>query len=171
MLKALEKELRALADVSIDHLRNEITNRFDARATDEQVQAIKDFIFLMPPTLKVLSRYWDDAKTPAQAKNLAGLIITYVYHPNDLLSEEEHGLFGYLDDAYLVVASFLKIQDMYIRDWEDKSELERDLMERAKNLIHTPQIVIPKVSERIDSIIKDWYEGKIEDISGRMSQH
>lgn len=170
MLKALQKELRELADVSIEKLRDEITKKFNSRATDEQVQAIKDFIFLMPPALKILSMYWSDKKTPAKTKKLAGLILTYVYHPNDYINDKEYGLFGYLDDAYLVVSSFLKIQDMYIRNWDDKSELERDIIQRSKRLINAPQIVIPKISERIDSTIDDWLDGKIDDMVGKLSQ-
>ena len=169
MLKALQNELRKLADVSIDQLHQEISKRSGARATEEQVHAIKDFIFLMPPTLKVLSKYWSDKKTPHEAKSLSGLIITYIYHPQDLISDDEHGLFGYLDDAYLVVSSFLKIQDMYIRNWDEKSELERDLIERARALINAPQIVIPKVTERIDLVIEDWMAGKIDNIMGKLN--
>jgi len=161
MLQALQNHLRQLASQDNDKFREEITARFKTKATDEQVQAIKDFIFLMPPTLKVLSQYWNDKKTPANVRNIARMIIAYVFHPQDLLSEEKHGLFGYLDDSYLVVSTFLKIQDMYIRNWDEKSELERDLIERAKTLINVPRLVIPEITDKIESTIEDWLKGKV----------
>ncbi len=171
MLKALQEQLRLLADNSMDQFGREISKRIDSKATEEQIQTLKDFVFLMPPTLKVLSRYWNDKNTPHQAKTLAGLIITYVYHPNDLISDDEHGLFGYLDDSYLVVASFLKIQEIVLTNWDDKSELERDLEGRAKKLINAPQIVIPEATDQIDKVIKDWFEGKIDDIMDNLNKN
>jgi len=164
MLRALQNHLRDLAEDKTGKLKSEIEARWGDEVTEDQVHAIKEFIFLLPPSLKVLSQYWSDKKTPAKLKNLAGLIITYVYHPHDLISDKEHGLFGYIDDAYLVVASFLRIQDMYIRDWADKSELERDLIERAKELINVPKLIIPDEATEIDDSITRCLDGKIEDV-------
>jgi uncharacterized membrane protein YkvA (DUF1232 family) len=162
MLKALQNQLRILADNDIDRLRRELARRFGFRATDEQVEAIKEFIFLMPPALKVLSRYWNDKAVPSNIKRLANSILTYIYHPQDLISEDEHGLFGYLDDAYLVVSTLSRIQDLYIRNWEEKSELERDLIERTKNLINAPRIVIPDTVEFIDKALDKYIKGEID---------
>jgi len=164
MLKALQDHLRGLANDKSGRLKKEIEARWGDEVTEDQIHAIKEFIFLMPPCLKVLSQYWNDRKTPAKIKSLAGLIITYVFHPHDLISDEEHGLFGYIDDAYLVVASLLRIQDMYIRDWADKSELERDLIERAGSLINAPRLVIPDDIAKIDNSITKCLDGKIEDV-------
>jgi uncharacterized membrane protein YkvA (DUF1232 family) len=164
MLKALQTQLRALAEKDADRLRQEIAKRFGFKATDEQVHAIKEFIFLMPPTLKVLSQYWGNKSVPSNIKRLANSILTYVYHPHDLISENEYGLFGYLDDAYLVVSTFSRIQDLYIRNWDDKSELERDLIERTKKLINAPKLVIPDTVEIIDSALDKLINGKIESL-------
>jgi uncharacterized membrane protein YkvA (DUF1232 family) len=171
MLRALQNHLRDLAEDKTGKLKKEIEVRWGDEVTEDQVHAIKEFIFLMPPCLKVLSQYWSEKKTPAQAKNLAGLIITYVYHPHDLISDEEHGLFGYIDDAYLVVASFLRIQHMYIHDWAEKSELERDLIERAKELINAPKLVIPDEAAKIDDSITRCLDGKIEDVGALLASH
>jgi len=169
MLRALQSHLRDLAEDKTGKLKKEIKARWSGEVTDDQVHAIKEFIFLMPPCLKVLSQYWSDRKTPANTKNLAGLIITYVYHPHDLISDKEHGLFGYIDDAYLVVASFLRIQDMYIHNWADKSELERDLIERSRELISAPKLVIPDEAAKIDDSITRCLDGKIEDVASLLA--
>lgn len=159
MLKALQNHLRNLANEKNGLLKKEIEQRWGDEVTDEQVQSIKEFIFLMPPALKVLSKYWSEKTTPSDAKHLAGLIITYVYHPHDLISDEKYGLFGYIDDAYLVVSSFLNIQDMYLRNWDEKSEMELDLAQRARDLINVPRLLVPEETKAIDKAISGWQKG------------
>ena len=108
MLKALANQLRNLATEDEAGFRECIRKRLGGGPTDEQVKAVKEFIFLLPPVLQQLSDYWSDEACPSQAKKLSVRIITYIYSPDDYLPEEEHGLFGYLDDAYLVVSAFLR---------------------------------------------------------------
>lgn len=170
MLQALQNHLRSLASDKSDKLKKEIEAHWGREVTEEQAQAIKEFIFLMPAALKVLSQYWSEKKTPSAAKHLAGLIITYVYHPHDLISDNEHGLFGYIDDAYLVVSSFLRIQDMYIHDWNEKSELERNLAQRARELINVPQLLVPSETLIIDEAIDNWQEGGEKDIFSHLAK-
>ena len=170
MLTALQNHLRALAGESNGRLKKEIESRWGDKVTEEQVHKIKEFIFLMPPALKVLSKYWSEKTTPHEAKHLAGLIITYVYHPHDLISDKEHGLFGYIDDAYLVVSSFLRINDMYLHNWDEKSDMERDLAKRAKELIEVPRLLIPEETKKIDETIESWQNGNPEEIFNHLSK-
>lgn len=156
MLKALADQLRTLAREDEQGLRKSIERHLGGRATEEQMKAVKEFIFLLPPVLQQLSDYWKDESLPSEAKRLSGHIITYIYNPDDYLPEEEHGLFGYLDDAYLVVSAFLRIQDSYLRDWQDKSAMELKLVERARELIVVPEIVIPEEAKRIEALLDAW---------------
>jgi len=129
--------------------------------TEEQIGALKEFIFLLPPALKVLNSYWDDAKIPIEVKKLSSLLIAYIIRRDDLLSDKHLGLFGYLDDSYIVVSAFLKIQEMFLRDWQDKSPEERDLAERARKLIVAPRIVIPEETIGIDEVLELYVKGHI----------
>lgn len=156
MLKALADQLRRLAGEDEQGFRASIDRRLGGRATEEQIKAIKEFIFLLPPVLQQLSNYWNDESLPSEAKRLSGYIITYIYNPEDYFPEEEHGLFGYLDDACLVVSAFLRIQDSYLRDWQDKSALELKLVERARELIVVPELVIPEEAERLKALLDSW---------------
>jgi uncharacterized membrane protein YkvA (DUF1232 family) len=159
MLSALDHQLRALAQDSYDQFREEVSERENGKITVEQVAALKEFIFLLPATLKQLSIYWNRKDTPPDAKRVSGFIITYIYQPNDFLPEAQHGLFGYLDDAYLVVQAYLKIQDYYMRDWQEKSSEELKLIDRARELIMAPQLIIPEVTARIDRMVNSLIEG------------
>lgn len=161
MLKALANQLRHLADTTDDLFRESVAKKMDGRATEEQISALKEFIFLLPMTLKQLNGYWNDNRTPMKAKQLSGLIISYIYQPDDFLPENGNGLFAYLDDAYVAVSAFLRIQDLYLRDWQDKTADEIDLEKRARELVIAPGIVIPAEVEKIDSMLDSFMSGEI----------
>lgn len=164
MLKALANQLRVLAGEQEENFRESIEKRLGSKATEEQLKAVKEFIFLLPPVLQQLSNYWNEESLPSEVKRLSSHIITYIYDPEDHLPEEEHGLFGYLDDAYLVVSAFLRIQESYLKNWQDKSALELRLVERARELIVVPDLVIPEEAKRIKALLDTWTgEGGLRD--------
>ncbi len=169
MINRLANQLKNLAENNDAVFREAIKKRLNGITTDEQIGAVKEFIFLLPPTLKVLTGYWSDKATPHEIKNLSGLIIDYILQPNDFISEDGNGLFGYMDDAYLVVSAFIRIQDLYLRDWQNKSPEEIDLTQRARRLMATPKIIIPDESSRIDEIIDMCINGKIESLEEYIS--
>jgi uncharacterized membrane protein YkvA (DUF1232 family) len=161
MLKALSSQLQELAKSTDNDFRATIKKHMDGKVTEEQISTLKEFIFLLPPTLKILNSYWDDPRTPPDVKKLSGLLIAYIIRRDDLLSDEHLGFFGYLDDSYIVVSAFLRIQEMYLRDWQDKSPEERELTERARKLIVAPRIVIPEETTGIDEVMELYVRGHI----------
>jgi uncharacterized membrane protein YkvA (DUF1232 family) len=161
MIKALSNKLKELSKTRDADFQAAVRERLNGKVTDEQIGALKEFIFLLPPTLKVLNSYWDDGKIPAEVKRLGSLLTSYIIRRDDLISDEDLGLFGYLDDSYLVVSAFLKIQDLYLRDWQDKSPEEIELTHRARNLITAPRIVIPEEAGSIDEVIELFERGEI----------
>jgi uncharacterized membrane protein YkvA (DUF1232 family) len=161
MLHAFDNHLRELANTTNGQFREELRKRGNGKFTEDQVATLKEFIFLLPTALKQLSRYWNRKNTPPDAKRLSGFIMTYVYQPKDFLSEESIGLFGYLDDTYLVVSAYLKIHDHFLTDWHDKSPEDMDLTERAHKLITAPRLVIPEVTERIDLMLDKLVAGNV----------
>ncbi|MEE9553400.1 MAG: hypothetical protein V3W18_03795 [candidate division Zixibacteria bacterium] len=161
MLKALANQLRHLADTEGDVFRASVAKKMGGRTTEEQIGTLKEFIFLLPITLKQLNSYWNDNHTPSKAKQLSGLIISYIYQPDDFLPENSNGLFAYLDDAYVAVAAFLRVQDLYLRDWQNKTAEEIDLEKRARELIVAPKIVIPGEVAKIDSMLDSFMSGEI----------
>lgn len=161
MIKALSDKLKELARSTGEEFKAILKERLNGKVTDEQISALKEFIFLLPPTLKVLTSYWNDSKIPQEVKRLSILLTAYIIRRDDLISDEKLGLFGYLDDSYIVVSAFLKIQDLYLRDWQDKSREELELAKRARNLIIASRIVIPEETEKIDEAIELFERGQI----------
>ena len=161
MINALSNKLKELGRTENGEFKSILKQRLNGKVTDEQAGAIKEFIFLMPPVLKTLIGYWKDSKTPAEVKKLGGLLNAYILRRDDLISDEKLGLFGYLDDSYIVVSTFLKIQDKYLRNWQEKSKEELELAERARRLINAPKIVIPEEASKIDEVIELFERGQI----------
>ena len=161
MINALSNKLKELGRTENGEFKAILKQRLNGKVTDEQAGAIKEFIFLMPPVMKILISYWKDSKVPGEVKRLGGLLNAYVVRRDDLISDEKLGLFGYLDDSYIVVSAFLKIQDKFLRDWQDKSKEEIELTERARRLINAPRIVIPEEAGKIDEVIELFERGQI----------
>ena len=168
MLNALAKHLKELAEKSPEKFREEVKMKLNGKATDDQVAVIKEFIFLLPATLNQLSRYWNRKDTPPDAKKVSGFIITYIYQLSDFLPENQHGLFGYLDDAYFVVKSYLQINDRFLRNWHDRTSEEIALSDRARQLVDVPRMLIPDVATRIDKMVDSLMEGKTSEFESIM---
>ncbi len=160
MLKALENQLKSLASQDEEIFLKALQDHLGHKPNEEQVKAVKEFIFLLPPTLKQLSRYLNEPSVPSEVKKISGNIITYIYDPEDYLPEGECGFLGYLDDAYLVVSAYLKLQDVYLKDWRDRSPEDLELLKRVRDLYHIPKIVIPDITAKIDILLESWLKGE-----------
>ncbi|HBC46145.1 MAG TPA: hypothetical protein DCZ43_03795 [candidate division Zixibacteria bacterium] len=171
MLNALDNQLRLLAQDYYPKFRENIKERAGGHVNEEQLGALKEFIFLMPITLKQLSIYWNRKDTPAEAKRVSGFIITYIYHPRDLLPEGKNNLFGYLDDAYLVVQAYLKIHDHFLKDWRQLPPEDLELTSRARKLIVAPQMLIPEVAGKIDKMIETLINGDQSEFLSFVNNH
>jgi uncharacterized membrane protein YkvA (DUF1232 family) len=171
MLNALDNQLRLLAQNSYGRFREDIKERTGSEVNDDQLGALKEFIFLLPITLKQLSIYWNRKDTPPDAKRVSGFIITYIYQPRDLLPEGKHDLFGYLDDAYLVVQAYLKIHDHFLKDWHQLPAEDLDITVRARKLILGPQMLIPEVTAKIDKMVDSLINGNPRDFVNFVSDN
>lgn len=169
MLNALANHLKSLAEKSPDKFREEVKQHLSGKSTEDQIAVIKEFIFLLPATLNQLSRYWNLKETPADAKRVSGFIITYIYQLSDFLPENQHGLFGYLDDAYFVVKSYLMINDRFLRNWQDRTPEELALSNRARQLIDIPRHLIPDEADKIDKMVESLMAGKTKDFEAIMN--
>jgi uncharacterized membrane protein YkvA (DUF1232 family) len=169
MLNALDNQLRSLAQNYFDRFKEDIKERTGGQVSEDQVSVLKEFIFLLPVTLKQLSIYWNRKDTPAEAKRVCGFIITYIYEPRDLLPEGKHELFGYLDDAYLVVQAYLRIHESFLKDWRQLPSEDLKITERARRLITAPRMLIPDITAKIDNMVESLINGNNGDFDKIMS--
>ena len=67
-----------------------------------------EFILLLPDLYSLLCKLLDSKDLPIQLRADIYLCIGYLYHPQDIFSEEEHGTLGFLDDLMLILTVLRK---------------------------------------------------------------
>ncbi len=155
MLIALKEELKRLAADPKDPFHHKIRARVGKRATGMLEKRLKQTVLIMPSLITRIRIYWERKDSSASIKKLGGFLFAYLYNPQDFLSEEEHGLFGYLDDAYLVICIYEKVLEGNLGiDGEDIEFLK--VITKTKKYVES---LIPaetkKIKEMVDEAIAD----------------
>ncbi len=70
-----------------------------------------EFILLLPDLYSLLCKLLDSKDLPIQLRADIYLCIGYLYHPQDIFSEEEHGTLGFLDDLMLILTVYKVLFD------------------------------------------------------------
>lgn len=114
-----------------------------------------DLIYLAPDFYRLLTRLLDDPQLPVSLRPLISSAIAYFILPADIIAEELHGPYGYVDDIWLcayvadVVHRQLDDEAILVENWDGEAPLipliqeildkEQDLIgdERARILWYT----------------------------------
>jgi len=109
MLESLKERLKELAVLPTNTFADRVQRRTGADDASEPAKDLQAFVLVLPDMIAQLRVWMDDPKTPKSLKELHGYMLTYLFHPVDFLPEDKEGLFGYLDDAYLVASVYARI--------------------------------------------------------------
>jgi uncharacterized membrane protein YkvA (DUF1232 family) len=120
-----------------------------------KIQQLKDFILVLPELVEQVRAWLDRAQGNPALRNLHGFMLTYLYHPDDFVPETDQGLFGYLDDAYLV-------GNIYYRSMLNTGAVKKaylpgteSLAKRIRPWLRLTRRVLPRETDRIDSMLDD----------------
>lgn len=149
MLKALKEELKRLSIDPADNFHGKIKKRVGKRATEVLEKRLKQIILLMPSLVNRIRAHWEEERGNVRIKKLGGFVLAYLYNPKDFLSKDEHGLFGYLDDAYLVVV----VYEQVLRDTEHITDEDRDFLELIAKSKKYVKAVIPDETQKIEDMV------------------
>ena len=103
-----------------------------------------DLIYLAPDFYCLLTRLLDDPQLPVHLRPLISSAIAYFILPADIISEELHGPYGYVDDIWLcayvadVVRRQLDDEAILVENWEGEAPLLpliREIMDKERDLI------------------------------------
>lgn len=103
-----------------------------------------EFIYLTPYWYKLMTNLLDDPRLPGRLKPLVSCAIAYFIIPADIISEEIHGPYGYIDDiffcAYVAdqVRTLTNNADLLSENWEgegDIIQLVEEILEQESTLI------------------------------------
>lgn len=167
MLKAFYQQLRHMAANTEDHFHRHVVKRIGAEgATAELESALKDAILTMPQLTSRISSLWGNLRHHSRIKSLGSYFMTYMYNPHDFIPEDEdHGLFGYVDDAYFVCAVYDLLIEELIKMKIPLSEEDLQLRENAvRHKAQIKAVIAPEASE-IQRIIGEALDGEDETFS------
>jgi uncharacterized membrane protein YkvA (DUF1232 family) len=157
MLKAFNHQLQAMSKDPQDSFTATIRKRVGVREALRFEGPLRKMILAMPAMIAQIRAWSDEAGQPLAIKKLHSFSLAYLYNPTDFLPEKTNGLFGYLDDAYLVASVFQKtieeIPHAGLQLLEEDSLLKRkvpDWLDLTRNLI-------PEESSRIDQMLDRVY--------------
>lgn len=162
MLRALKEQLKVLASDEDNKFHETLRKRVGKKATELFEKRTKQLILLMPDVIERIHYYYGHLqKEDSKTKKLGGYLLTYLYHPKDLIGEE-WGLFGYLDDAYFAAVVFEKI----IKEIEKGAQLlvepNKEFNETLRHLKVTARSVIPQEAKKIDQMVEEIINGKLD---------
>ena len=160
MLRALKEQLKVLAVDEDKGFHNILRERIGKKATGLLENRLKQLILLMPDLVERIHYYYGPVHNGNPiTKKLGGYMLTYLYHPDDLI-DEEWGLFGYLDDAYFVAVVFEEIINEVSLEDQLLVEPDKEFNESIRLLKVSARSAIPNEASKIDNMIQDIVKGK-----------
>lgn len=160
MLKAFRNQLNQLSLVDRDPWSQRLATALGGRTDPGIEKDVRGLILALPDLLERVRRWYDRADVPENFRRLHGITLTYLYHPADLV--EDKGLFGYLDDAYLVGRVFVLTAQRLSQDGvalEDDVASERPPLERR---LASARRVLPEETNRLDALVTDYLSGDLK---------
>ena len=153
MLKALRNQLQAMAKDPNDPFTAFIRKRVGVREALRFEGPARKMILAMPSMIAQIRAWSDESSQPLEIKKMQSFALAYLYNPTDFLPEKTTGLFGYLDDAYLVASVFQKTIEVVplagLRPMEEDVLLKRSVAE----WLDLTRELIPDESSQIDQIL------------------
>jgi uncharacterized membrane protein YkvA (DUF1232 family) len=103
-----------------------------------------ELIYLAPDFYRLLTRLLDDPRLPLALRPLISSAIAYFILPADIISEELHGPYGYVDDIWLcayvadVVRWQLDDEAILVENWAGEAPiipLIREVLDKEQDMI------------------------------------
>jgi uncharacterized membrane protein YkvA (DUF1232 family) len=106
VLNAFKEKLARLADDPNDPFRSAVIARVGPREAVRVEAPLRKMILALPDMLAQIGQWSRELPVPPALRRVHTLALAYLMNPVDFLPEKAHGLFGYLDDAFLVASVF-----------------------------------------------------------------
>ncbi|HMX94146.1 MAG TPA: YkvA family protein [Elusimicrobiota bacterium] len=153
MLKAFQEKLTRLANDPQDPFRQRVTERVGPLEAPRTEAPLRRMILAMPDMLGQIASWSRELGMPQPLKRAQVFALAYIVNPEDFLPEGASGLYGYLDDAYIVAAT-------YYRTMQEVGPAGlRPLTDNVSLALAVPEWVEafrrywPELAERIDDLL------------------
>ena len=169
MLQALKSQLKTLAADPHDEFSTQIRRLVGAYEAVHYTKPLRSLILVMPELIAQIRTWMEAPGIPAQLKRVHGFLLSYLYHPTDFLPESD-GLFGYLDDAYLVGRVYARtMQQLDHRTRRTLPNLA-DLSGQMATWLDLARRLLPTETQQIDHLLDEIVAGRSEAFRHLMSK-
>ena len=153
MLKAFQEKLTRLANDPQDPFRQRVTERVGPLEAPRTEAPLRRMILAMPDMLGQIASWSREPGMPQPLKRAQVFALAYIVNPEDFLPEGASGLYGYLDDAYIVAATYYRTMQEVgpagLRPLTDNVSLALAVPEWVEAL----RRYWPELAERIDDLL------------------
>lgn len=170
MLNALKNQLKLLAADPKDPYTATIRKLAGAREAVRYEAPLRRMILAMPSMIAQIRAWFTESQLPSSSRRLHGFAMAYLYSPDDLLPLHRLGLFGYLDDAYLVAKvyhlSMSEADSTGLRPFPEDARLSREIpqwLDLARGLL-------PEETAALDRMLDEAAHKPDGDFSGLLSR-
>ena len=147
--------LKLLARDPQDPFTDRIRKLVGAREAVFYEDPLRRMIMAMPDLITHIRAWTDVAGSPSPLRRLHEFALAYLYNPADFLPEKNHGLFGYVDDAYLVACVYDRTTHETewagIKPYTETPVLARDV----PTWVETTRRLLPKITAKIDGMLDE----------------
>lgn len=156
MLEAFAARLRADVERPSENLERYLSRFVRADDLPEAKRVVTDYVLTLPDNITLLNAFLMSKRTPLVVRLFYSSVLAYLLNPKDFLPEENYGIYGYLDDAYLVTSALHRSFNHIPRALRDKhQELVERLDAQKDNSVrvreYLPPIVLEKLQAALDS--------------------
>lgn len=106
MLNAFKEHLKSLSADPKDRFASHIRRLGGGQEAPRRCVALRRLVLATPAMAGRIRGWTDDASMPRNLLRAQKFALAYLYSPVDFLPDHEYGLFGYVDDAFIVGAVY-----------------------------------------------------------------
>lgn len=169
MLREMKEQLKFLAQEEFQSFHDKLRKTIGKKAAAILEERLKKAVLLMPDLVVRIHDYWRMQPDATATQRLGSYMLTYIYLPKDFLPQDEAGLYGYLDDAYMVAKIYTTVIEDVGIDSDHVLSMDKELYQEAKGFKKNIRLVIPRICEKIDGMIGDLSRGNEESFCAMVS--
>jgi uncharacterized membrane protein YkvA (DUF1232 family) len=155
MLHAFKAQLKNLSEDPRDPFHLKVRRRVGKRATLLLEKRLRQLILITPDMIQRVYLLWRQFPEDAPARRVSGYLLTYLYHPQDFLPEDCHGLFGYLDDAYFAALVYEYVLGAVEGTGYSPTALDKRFVKDIANMKASAKLVISDEALKIEAMFHE----------------
>lgn len=155
MLKAMKSQLSLLSIEHGDRFARDIRKRYGSSNAQWAIAKSLNLIMIMPDLIAKIRDLSSDRALSVNDRRMNQYVLIYLYHPYDYVAEDKPGLFGYLDDAYLVGVVYSRLSQK-MPGYASTEDLTRDL----ETSLEVVRGILPKETRKIDHMLEELSRNK-----------